>query len=111
MRVYGQHKYEAIRDTLLQNEVQQGQTFWQGEVALEVRTTEGQSGLSDSKNVILISHEGNEIGELSEFDSVANTVLDFTPATKYSGRVVIHQNFIGSIVHLLVDPKTHQAQQ
>lgn len=111
LRVYGPNKYETSRELLLRNEAREGQAYWQGQVALEVKTIEGQAGKSDTKNLIAITHDGVEIGELSEFDSVANAALDFTPKTKYSGRVVIHRDFIGSIVHLFVDPKTRRSQK
>ena len=102
LRVHGQTKYAEVRAELFRSAERAGQRFWQGKVFLETITE--TEWADTTKTSFLILANGVTVGEISEFDQKAKTLLDFDGEAKYYARAVIQDDLIGNVVHLFVDP-------
>jgi hypothetical protein len=102
LRVHGQTKYADAREELFRSAERAGQKFWQGKVFLETVTE--TEWADTTKTSFLILANGVTVGEISEFDQKAKTLLDFDDEAKYFARAVIQDDLIGNVVHLFVDP-------
>lgn len=102
LRIYGDSKFALIRQALLNESAANAEPFWHGKVFLKCRDS-----LDDRAVPCLVFdvfYEGKQIGAISEFDSVARTVLNFELDQKYVARAVIRADLIGNLVHLFVNP-------
>lgn len=102
-RIYGHSKYEFNRLELLQRSAAAGEPFWQGKVFLKCRAAIDDKAL-ESK-VFDVIFQNKVIGEISEYDSKARGMFDFSSDAKYVARAVIRADLIGNLVHLFVNPE------
>ena len=102
-RVYGQTHYANIRERLLNDAIDNGMAFWQGKVYLTAKETE--SSRTNTARLIEITFNDKVIGEITEFDSLAKDIFDFTPGRVLVGRALIRYDLIGNLVHVYVNPE------
>ncbi|MFM2384975.1 MAG: hypothetical protein RL166_849 [Actinomycetota bacterium] len=91
-----------LRKSLLNESVVNGEPFWQGKVFLKCRDAFDEKPVPSL--IFDVLHDGKLIGQISEFDSVAKSVLNFEPDQKYVARAIIRADLIGNLVHLFVNP-------
>ena len=106
-RIYGHSKYEFNRLELLQRSAAAGEPFWQGKVFLKCRDAIDDKPL-ESK-VFDVVYQDKVIGEISEYDSKARGMFEFSLEAKYVARAVIRADLIGNLVHLFVNPENRLA--
>jgi hypothetical protein len=102
IRIYGDSKFALLRQALLNESVVNGEPFWQGKVFLKCRDAFDEKPVPSL--IFDVLHDGKLIGQISEFDSVAKSVLNFEPDQKYVARAIIRADLIGNLVHLFVNP-------
>ena len=102
IRIYGDSKYAQIRQELLTISSLAGQGFWQGKIFLKCRHSIDDRVVPSLLFDVLF--DGKIIGQITEFDSVARSVLNFEVDQKYVARAVIRADLIGNLIHLFVNP-------
>lgn len=102
IRIYGDSKFAQIRQELLTISSLAGQGFWQGKVFLKCRHSIDDRAVPSLLFDVLF--DGKIIGQITEFDSVARSVLNFEIDQKYVARAVIRADLIGNLIHLFVNP-------
>lgn len=101
VRIYGDARFSLARQELLNRSAESGELFWQGKVFMNCRESIGENTVPSL--VFTISHDGKQIGQISEYDSVARQILNFEIDQKYVARAVIRADLIGNLVHLFVN--------
>jgi hypothetical protein len=101
-RVHGQTKYATMRANLLHSAEKAGHKFWQGKVYLETRLVTEWG--NTTKTIFVVLHNDVPIGEISEFDLKAKSILEFSLEAEYFGRAIIQDDLIGNIVNVFINP-------
>jgi hypothetical protein len=103
IRIYGDSRFAITRQNLLNRASENGEPFWHGKVFLKCRSSIDERPVPSL--VFDVICDGKPIGLISEFDSVARSVLNFELDQKYVARAVIRADLIGNLVHLFVNPE------
>lgn len=100
LRVYGQTEYEKSRKDLLDQSQLAKEPFWSGKVYVRAAEVSRPAGPGMIMEVV---HANQVIGEISEFDTIAQNVFEFAAGEVYVARAVIRADLIGNLVHLFVN--------